>query len=419
MPLDPAVEAELEALLAPFIPARVELGLERIEDLLARLGNPQQQVPFVHVAGSNGKGSVCAYLSTVLCEAGYRVGRYISPHLVSWCERISVDLQPIEAEVFRQLLERAIAAADPDNPPTVFELSTAVAWLYFAALPVDIAVIEVGLGGRLDATNVAVPLVGAIVSISREHWQVLGPTLADIAAEKAGILKPGFPAVVGPLPAEAMAVVEQKATALGCPLHRVEAATLEGDDWCFEGLRYRSGLVGEIQRTNSAIALAALRILEQQGWLIPEASLRQGLAKTQWPGRLQWLTYRGRKILVDGAHNSAAAQVLRAYVDSLGTGPVTWVLGMLANKDHQEVFEALLRRGDRLAVVPVPGHSSADPERLTALASQVCPHLAAKIPLGSWRLALAWAMEQTSANQVLVFCGSLYLLGEFFKEIDP
>jgi dihydrofolate synthase/folylpolyglutamate synthase len=391
------------------------LGLDRIQGLLERLGNPQQRVPFVHVAGSNGKGSVCAYLSTVLCEAGYRVGRYTSPHLVSWCERISVDLQPIEPLVFQELLQRAIAAADPDNSPTVFELTTAVAWLYFAELPVDLAVMEVGLGGRLDATNVAVPLVAAISSISREHWQVLGPTLADIAAEKAGILKPGQPVVVGPLPAEAMAVVAQKAATLDCPLQRVEPATIEGQDWCFGGLRYRSGLLGDIQRTNSAIALGVLRELAQQGWPISPEAMQRGLAQTQWPGRLQWLSYQGRKILVDGAHNPGAAKILREYVDSLSPGSVTWVLGMLANKDHLEVLEALLRAGDRLAVVPVPGHNTAQPTELVTLANQVCPSLAGSATFEAWPAALDWALGQTLREELVVFCGSLYLLGEFFK----
>src|SRR6476646_9084330 len=201
-------ELNVDALLNRFGHFGVHLGLERIQRLLAELGNPHQQVPIIHVAGSNGKGSTCAYLSAVLTEAGYRVGRYTSPHLVDWCERICLNEQPIAPEVLAQVLQQVEAAIAPDQPsPTQFEVITAAMWLYFAQQQVDIAVVEVGLGGRLDATNVCDrPLVSVITSISREHWQRLGPTIADIAGEKAGILKPNCPAVVGPLPPEAQAV---------------------------------------------------------------------------------------------------------------------------------------------------------------------------------------------------------------------
>ena len=190
----------------------VNLGLARIQRLLARLGNPQNQVPIVHIAGTNGKGSVCAYLASVLSAAGYRVGRYTSPHLLDWNERICIGQTPITNEALWQHLTTVAAAIEADRTeaeaevetPTQFEVFTAAAWSYFAAQAVDIAVIEVGLGGRLDATNVCPdPLVTAVVSLSREHWQRLGPTLADIAREKAGILKPECPVVIGPLPKSA------------------------------------------------------------------------------------------------------------------------------------------------------------------------------------------------------------------------
>jgi len=210
---------DIQEIFKPFQHFGVRLGLERMHQLLAAKGNPHQQVPIIHVAGTNGKGSVCAYLSAVLTQAGYRVGRYTSPHLVDWTERICIKEQPIASGKLQQLLLQVIDAIKlGEESPTQFEVLTAAAWLYFAQEQCDIAVIEVGLGGRLDATNVCDrPLVTIITTISREHWQVLGPTLADIAREKAGILKPGCPAVIGQLPPAAMAVVKQRIAALDCP----------------------------------------------------------------------------------------------------------------------------------------------------------------------------------------------------------
>src|SRR4028118_455365 len=208
-----------ESILQSYQHFGVHLGLERIKQLLEKLENPHQKVPIIHIAGTNGKGSVCAYLSSVLTEAGYRVGRYTSPHLVNWTERICLNEQPVSPEQLKQLLLQVQnAILDDAESPTQFEVITAAAWLYYAQSEVDIAVVEVGLGGRLDATNVCSrPLVSIITSISREHWQQLGPTLADIAREKAGILKPGCPAVVGPLPPAADFVVRSRIIELGCP----------------------------------------------------------------------------------------------------------------------------------------------------------------------------------------------------------
>ena len=217
----------IDSLLKPFQRFGVHLGLERIQRLLADLGNPHHHVPIIHVAGTNGKGSVCAYLSAVLTEAGYRVGRYTSPHLIDWTERICLNEHPISLESLTQLLLQVQAAIpqDSEESPTQFEVITAAAWLYFAQQNVDIAVIEVGLGGRLDATNVCDrPLATVITSISREHWQVLGPTLTDIATEKAGILKPNCPAIIAPLPPEAKAVVEARIQQLNCPTVWVKPA---------------------------------------------------------------------------------------------------------------------------------------------------------------------------------------------------
>jgi dihydrofolate synthase/folylpolyglutamate synthase len=431
-------ESQITALLDGFGRFGVDLGLERIEVLLGALGHPQKRVPIIHVAGSNGKGSVCAYLSSVLGAAGYRVGRYTSPHLVSWRERICINDQLIEADDLRRVLDRVIAAIDSDQPsPTQFEVFTAAAWLYFAESEVDVAVIEVGLGGRLDATNVVeAPLVSVITSLSREHWQRLGPTLADIAREKAGILKPGRPAVVGPLPPEAEAVVKARLAELACPVVWPRPAQPVGENQAChttgqDSLTYPLPFPGEHQLSNSALAVEALLELRRQGWAIPDTAIVQGMGSARWPGRLQWVTWQddggqSHPLLIDGAHNPAAAEVLRRYVDTqltqaderppgMSSAPgqsVAWLMGMLTTKDHREVFEALLRPGDSLYLVPVPEHLSAEPSELAAIAKSICPDLSHCGTYGDLHQGLTALATDTASLKV--FCGSLYLIGHFF-----
>jgi dihydrofolate synthase/folylpolyglutamate synthase len=425
----------IDSLLSPYQRFGVNLGLTRIQQLLAGLGNPHHQVPILHIAGTNGKGSVCAYLSSVLTEAGYKVGRYTSPHLVDWTERICLNEIPIPTAEFEGLLHQIREVTDTmREKPTLFEVVTAAAWLYFAQQQADIAVMEVGLGGRLDATNVVEsPLVTAIVSLSREHWQNLGNTVAEIAGEKAGILKGNCPVVIGQLPPEATKVVKQRVKALDCPAVWVQPAQeipqeglgLQGAEmnsahspsrmrWAsYEGIEYPLPLLGEMQLVNSAIAISILRILQAKGWNIPPEAIQQGMAKTRWLGRLQWFSYQQQDILIDGAHNPAAAQVLRRYVDTLKS-PVTWVMGMLSTKEHSAIFEALLRPGDSLYLLPVLGHSSADPEELGTLGQQICPELASCQTKDDVFSALDLALQQL---QPVVLCGSLYLIGEFFRVV--
>ncbi|MCY7367005.1 MAG: bifunctional folylpolyglutamate synthase/dihydrofolate synthase [Chamaesiphon sp.] len=420
----------IDRLLAPFHQFGVNLGLSRIQTLLSALDAPHLAVPIIHVAGTNGKGSVCAYLSTILTEAGYRVGRYTSPHLVDWNERICINDEPISNESAVTALDRVIAAIDPTTPiPTQFEIVTAAMWLYFAQSQVDIAVIEVGLGGRLDATNVCdKPLATIIVSIDLDHWQQLGDTIAKIAGEKAGILKPNCPAIIGTLPPDANAVVAERIAALNCPATWVKPAiktpksrstpeTLLSSDslpWVESGgIEYPLALLGEMQLTNSAIAIATIQTLRQSGWKISDQAIVTGMANTQWRGRIQWTTWLDRKLLIDGAHNPAAAIALRQYVDTLNM-PISWVMGMLSTKSHLEIFQALLRPGDRLYLVPVPDHSSADPAELAAMARSVSDSLDSIDTYANLTTGLTAAMTTTATHQP-VLCGSLYLLGYFLK----
>ncbi|MEH2402675.1 bifunctional folylpolyglutamate synthase/dihydrofolate synthase [Nostoc sp.] len=422
----------IDSVIQPLQRFGVHLGLDRIVNLLANLGNPHHQIPVIHVAGTNGKGSVCAYLSSVLTEAGYRTGRYISPHLVDWTERICLNEQPISSEELSQLLEKVQAAIRPqDESATQFEVITAAAWLYFAQQQVDVAVVEVGLGGRLDATNVYLePLVTIITSISREHWQQLGPTVADIAREKAGILKIGCPVVVGPLPPDAEKVVRSRALELQCSIFTPQPARQLASGWAeyqtiqnSKLIKYPLPLAGQIQLTNSVLALTALEILQQQGWQISDEAIINGMAKTKWPGRMQWTTWNNHKLLIDGAHNPAAAQVLRQYVDSLDAvnhEPVNWVMGMFSDKDHADIFAALLRPGDRLYLVPIsiepwPGRTSADLDYLANLAYSLCPELGDRQIYPDLFTALEAATSTATTDDLIVLCGSLYLVGNFLS----
>ena len=418
-------ENTIDSLLNPFQRFGVHLGLERIKKLLANLGNPQDRVPIIHVAGTNGKGSVCAYLSSILTEAGYRVGRYTSPHLVDWTERISLNGQAISEAALIEILQDIKGAISTDEEsPTQFEVITAAAWLYFARSQVDIAVVEVGLGGRLDATNVKDDtLISVITSLSREHWQRLGPTVADIAGEKAGVIKPNRPVIVGKLPVSAMEVVKAKVEALNAHITIVQPATevkiisTNETTWArYQDLEYPLPLLGTVQLSNSAIAIAAIKILQQQGWNIPQLAIQTGINKTRWQGRLQWTNWQDRPLLIDGAHNPAAAIALKQYVDTLGK-PVTWIMGMLSTKDHQDILEALLKPNDELHLVPVPDHSTAEPEELAALAIQVCPHLNHCQTHQDVFAALDIVMTQSNqdTDRLVVLCGSLYLIGHLFK----
>jgi dihydrofolate synthase/folylpolyglutamate synthase len=413
----------IDAILKPWQRFGVHLGLERMHQLLAELGNPHRGIPVIHVAGSNGKGSVCAYLTSMLATAGYRVGGYTSPHLIRWQERITIDRVPISEADLVKVLQQVQGAISPEvtDSPTQFEVFTAAAWLYFAQQQVDIAVIEVGLGGRLDATNVVdTPLVSVITSLSLEHTQQLGDTLGKIAFEKAGIIKAHCPVAIGQVPPEAKAVFLEKITSLASPPTWVEPAQNLPNSWAeYQGIKYPLALLGEFQLMNSALAIATIQILQSQGWQIDLEAIQTGMANTQWQGRVQWQSFQGKKLLIDGAHNPAAAIELRHYVDGVTTKPIHWVMGILSTKDHKNIFQALLRPHDHLYLVPVPDHSSADPHQLADLAQTVCPDLTTLEVYPDINPALQTALAKAlELDQLTVLCGSLYLVGDFLRKVS-
>ncbi|MBG0742503.1 MAG: bifunctional folylpolyglutamate synthase/dihydrofolate synthase [Cylindrospermopsis raciborskii KL1] len=439
----------VDSLLEPFKHFGVNLGLNRIVKLLETLNNPHRQVPIIHVAGTNGKGSVCAYLSAILTESGYKTGRYTSPHLIDWNERICINEKPIASEELTKLIERVKAVINSnEEQPTQFEIITAASWLYFAQEKVDIAVVEVGLGGRLDATNVCDhPLVTVITSIGRDHWQQLGSSISDIAREKAGIIKAGCPVVMGKLPEDAKRVVICRSVELESPIVVVSPAREISPGWAeyqtvepgghIKAIKYPLPLKGQIQLTNSALALASLGMLQRQGWEISGQAIIRGMEKTKWPGRMQWFNWKKDnkdnsdcQLLIDGAHNPESAEVLRNYVDSIGdrNKNITWVMGMLTTKDHKDIFRELLKTKDRLYLVPVPGSDYANLDYLKDLALETCPDLDFCAIYEDIFLALNAAFgflktkdkmnNNTNTNGPVVLCGSLYLIGHFFSQIN-
>ncbi|MEM1426363.1 MAG: folylpolyglutamate synthase/dihydrofolate synthase family protein [Cyanobacteria bacterium P01_H01_bin.130] len=428
---------KIDARLAPFIGVGIRLGLDRMKRLLAALDNPQDKMPLVHVAGTNGKGSVCAYLTSVLTEAGYRVGTYTSPHLVHWTERVQVGRSPISPDEFLTAIDAVITAAEAiaqelEDPaagiPTLYEIVTAAAWWHFAQAGVDIAVMEVGLGGRLDGTNVCDrPAATAIVSIGMDHQQMLGDTLGKIAGEKAGIFKRDRPAIIGPLPEEARESAAAIAQKVQAPLTVVSPAVpvdRGGKPHAqSHGVTYPLALAGHFQLANSAVAIALLRSLQDQGWTISDDAVVSGMGKAQWAGRLQWTHWKNHPLLIDGAHNPPAAEALGQYVDESvrSGGTVTWIVGMLKDKDARKVLGLILRPGDRLFTVPVPSPRCTDPKDLAALGHTLCPELAQVQSYDQLPDALEVAFDDErddGSDRPVILCGSLYLLGHFLELRD-
>jgi dihydrofolate synthase/folylpolyglutamate synthase len=335
------------------------LDLVRVERLLAALGNPDAQFPALHIAGTKGKGSTAALSESCLRAAGYRTGFYISPHLHTFRERIQVAGHKITREEVVALVEEIRPLTERIPGVTTFELITAIGFLYFARSGVDVAVVEVGLGGRLDATNVLTPKVSVITSLSLDHTYLLGNTLAEIAYEKAGIIKPGIPAVSAPQRAEAIKVLEAASRERGAPLIEVGRdwdyepgpADLDGQSFTIRRIadggsaldgEYWIPLLGRHQLENSANAIAALDVLREQGFRVPVEAVREGLRSVRWPGRMEILS-RAPLVVVDSAHNPYSAKILRQALEEWFPNQ-RWVLvfGAFVDKDAAGMLKALL-----------------------------------------------------------------------------
>ncbi|MBY0336643.1 MAG: bifunctional folylpolyglutamate synthase/dihydrofolate synthase [Acetobacteraceae bacterium] len=400
-------------------PRLIDLSLGRMEALLAKLGHPERRLPPVlHVAGTNGKGSTCAFLRAITEAAGRRAHVYTSPHLVRFHERIRLAGELVTDDALTAALEET-EAANAGAPISLFEVITAAAILLFSRVPADVLVLEVGLGGRFDATNViARPAATAITSISMDHMEFLGDTLAKIAFEKAGIMKPGVPCATGRQRAEALDVFRARAAELDVALlARDEAWRM--DDTGFADARGRIalpslGLPGPHQRDNAGIAIAALRAWNP-AWLT-DAAIAEGAARAEWPARLQRLKGRlaarlppGWELWLDGGHNPGAGEVLAAHLPHWRDRPLHLLVGMKQGKGARDFLRPLIPFADTLLAVREAGqHLAMTPEAIVEASGGV-----ARIG-GTVAEALASLPRETPAARVLV-CGSLYLAGEVLK----
>ena len=420
---DPRVDGVLERLLRLY-PRAIDLDIGRLQLLLDKLGNPERRLaPVLHVAGTNGKGSTCAFARAIGEAAGLRVQVYTSPHLIDFNERIRLTHGLVSPGALADTLE-TVERVNAGAPITVFEVITAAAFLLFAAEPADLCILEVGLGGRGDATNViARPAACAITSISIDHREFLGDSLSGIAAEKAGIIKPGVPVVTGAQTPEVLAVIAEHAAAQGAPLFARDR------DWTIEtghnGLRFADAvgdlslpwpsLAGPHQHDNAGIAIASLRA---SGLALPAAAFAQGLSRAEWPGRMQRLTGslaaalpRGWELWLDGAHNPGAGVALVRHLAGWTDRPLHLVVGMKQGKDAAEFLKPLLPYAKSVWAV-------AEPDQYLALSVSDVVAASGGVARSGGTVAEALAKlaaaEGSAPARVLV-CGSLYLAGALLR----
>lgn len=402
----------------------MRFGLDAIRDLLGRCGDPQKSFASVHVAGTNGKGSTTAMLEAVLRAAGFRAGRYTSPHLTDMRERIAVAGRNIPGTAVTAWLDRYRADAEAAGA-TVFEILTAMAFSHFRDSRVDIAVVETGLGGRLDATNAVTPVLTAITAIGKDHTELLGGTLESIAREKAGILKPGVTCVAAPQSGRVRAVLTASAASVPCPIvfsrDAVAIRNLECTDRFstfdastelseYRGLRL--GLIGRHQIDNAALALASVDALRKAGWLIPDKAVAAGLAGVVWRGRLEVLR-RNPTVLVDSAHNPAGATTLALALRTLFRyDRLILVFGVLADKDYRSMLKILAPAAHRIILTRPLSERAMDPLLLAGL-----PALKGKPVTVIPDIGQAWKTALSSARRVDLVCGagSIYFAGEVLK----
>ena len=397
-------------------------GLSRITELAERLGNPQNTLSFVHVAGTNGKGSTSVMLASVLQAAGYRVGLYTSPYILRFNERIQINGTPISDEDLAALVEEIRPVAeDMADPPTEFELITALAFLYFAKEACDVVVLEVGLGGRLDATNI-IPssLVSVITGIAMDHTAILGDTPAKIAAEKAGILRSGVPVVYGGGGGEAADVIRQHAHTLGSPFVAVNhdglsqvQTHLDGASFDFEPLALydlRLSMAGSYQPRNAACVLTVLSVLQERGLTVSETAIREGLAAAHWPGRFEILC-RDPLIISDGGHNPEGVHAaVNSVKQCLGDTRVMLLSGVMADKDYRVMVEDMASVARRVFTVKPSNPRSLDAHDYAAMFRR------AGVPAEAFETVdegVAAAVRAASAEGCpLLSLGSLYLYAE-------
>ena len=403
-------------------------GLEAIEALLARVGNPEQSLSAIHIAGSKGKGSTALLCETLLLELGESVGTYTSPHLERWTERFrlsGIEVGERElAEVVTALRPHVDAMRGEESRlwPSFFDATTAAAFALFERARVDRAVLEVGLGGRLDSTNVVQPAATAVTSIEYEHTDKLGETLTEIAGEKAGILKPGVPCVMGRLPSEAAKVVEERAAALQAPLERVGAEIqVEADDWDGEDQRLRVefrdgfaiearlGLAGRHQKENAAVALGLVRALGVHADDALAAAAQRALPNARLAGRIEVVS-REPLIVIDGAHTRESILRLGEWLAGVACAKRRFVLSISSDKELGPILDALLPLADEVVLTRADPVRALAPDSLAAAIAERRPELSVQV-VDEPRDAIRVAREALPADALLCVAGSVYLAG--------
>jgi dihydrofolate synthase / folylpolyglutamate synthase len=398
--------------------AKAEFNLDRMFALMEEVGNPQAQYPILHVAGTKGKGSVSALCASGLKAAGYKVGLYTSPHLQDYVERIQVDGEPISHELMIELVEEVKPAVAKIPKLTTFEITTAIAFLAFARQNVNAAVIEVGLGGRLDATNIVTPKVSVITSLSYDHMAVLGNTLASIAGEKAGIIKPGVAVVSSPQKDEALEVLERIAKEKGCPFVLVGSdvkferteSSLDGQEAAVSGqqsvIRLRIPLLGEHQVQNAAIAYAALKT---SGIEISEDAIQKGFSQVKWPARFEILQ-REPPVIIDSAHNRDSALRLRQTLDDYYPDkPVILIFCALEDKDILGMLEELKPRLEKVVATRADHPRAPSAEWIADQVSKAGIPVEAVTPVNK---ALERALDLAGTGKLVLSAGSVAFAGE-------
>ncbi len=417
------------------------LGLSSMRRLMEELGNPQDELPIIHIAGTNGKGSVSAFLASILMSAGFRVGQYISPTIKCYEERFQTNQKIIEKEdleVYFSRVWEAISAIRQrgEESPTLFEAETAVAFLYFKKEKVDYVLLETGMGGSLDATNVIkTPLLSVITSVSLDHTQFLGSTLKEIASNKAGIIKPGCPVVISENKKEVVNAIEEKCKEMNSKLYKVTSRDYEVEeegwqsstffykrDSCerdsYVGEPYEIRLPGRHQISNAVTALMAAEVLckePDKGKRITKKAIREGLFRCRWPGRLEILS-TDPIFIRDGAHNPDGARKLAEYVEKHFTNrSILYIIGVLGDKDYENMLAAILPTGSRLYLFTPQNARGLDAGRLAeaakpySLPTVICNHV---------KEAIKRAMADSGKDDVLILCGSLSFMEEMGEKDD-
>lgn len=406
--------------------AAAHFDLQRMRDFMNELGNPQRNYPILHVAGTKGKGSVASLCASSLCAQGYRVGLYTSPHLYDYSERIQVNGQEISHAELISMVDEFRPYLDHGTELTTFEITTALAFLYFARQQVSAVVLEVGLGGRLDATNIVTPKAAVITSISLDHTNILGNTLEAIAGEKAGIIKPGVPVVVAPQKVEAFQVIERTARQKSAPLsavgrdyqYRLNAYTLDGQEMSIwrsdlqaenEKVDLYIPLLGRHQVENAATAYAALQTLNQNGLTVGLDAIREGFAGVSWPGRFDILQ-RQPAVVVDSAHNQDSAQRLQVALREYFPGKsVILVFGASEDKNIRGMLAELLPLSKQMIITRSFHPRAADPQELQKIA--VTFQCSATIE-DSVEAALARALQLVDGDSIVLVTGSIFMAAE-------